>query len=71
MDHNLNIIKNIDYFTVKDVRIENKNIIQVNFNQKIDNSLSCPIKCEENIIQKIFIVLKEQIKINSDEILFI
>ena len=71
MDHNLNIIKNIDYFTVKDVRIDNKNTIQVNFNQKIDNSLSCPIKCEENIIQKIFIVLKEQIKINSDEILFI
>ena len=71
MDPNLNIIKNIDYFTVKDVRIDNKNTIQVNFNQKIDNSLSCPIKCEENIIQKIFIVLKEQIKINSDEILFI
>ena len=72
MDNNLNIFFNVDYFTILDIKIENDNIIKVFFNQVVDNSNSCTITCENKLITNQFYnILLEQLKFNSDEILFI
>ena len=72
MDNNLNILFNVDYFTILDIKIENDNLIKVFFNQVIDNSNSTIITCEGKVITyQLYNILLEQLKSNSDEILFI
>ncbi len=72
MDNNLNILYNVDYFTILDIKIENDNLIKVYFNQDIDNSNFCIITCEgKEITYQLYNILWEQLRFNSDEMLFI
>jgi hypothetical protein len=72
MDNNLNILFNVDYFTILDIKIENDNLIKVYFNQDIDNSNFCIITCEGKVITyQLYNILWEQLRFNSDEMLFI
>ena len=72
MNSNLQILSNIDYFVIKDIKVEKDNIIKVNYNQDIDKLNYSTINCENiNIRNKLFNILKEQTNLYSDEILFI
>ena len=72
MNSNLQILNNIDYFVIKDIKVEKDNIIKVNYNQDIDKLNYSTINCENiNIRNKLFNILKEQTNLYSDEILFI
>ena len=66
---NFNIIWNLDYFSIKKVE-SNKNVVNVIYNQIIDNNKSCGIKCEnEDIAKKVVQFLNEESVSNKEDIL--
>ena len=63
------IIWNLDYFSIKKVE-SNKNVVNVIYNQIIDNKKSCGIKCEnEDIAKKVAQFLNEESISNKEDIL--